>query len=476
MRNPVYKFLSVDRMVKQEYLHGDLPKTKTAYHNLLAIAIPSIIEMVFVSLIGSVDTVMVGRLGYEAIAAVGLALQPRLILLSIFMALSVGVTAIVARRKGQNLPEEANRTLRNALVLIMGLTVIITTAALLFSRDIMLISGAQPETMEMADTYFRIMAYFLPVNALTLCINAAQRGIGDTRIAMVANVTANIVNVFFNFLLIYGSWGFPRLGVAGAAWASGIGFCVGLFISIFSLLSYRHGNHFLHISFKDNWRPHRETLKSILVLGGNSVLEQMGQRLGIFFYTIVIANLGTAVFAAHQVGMQFLVFSFNFSTGLAAASTSLVGQMLGEKRPDLAIVYGKCSQRLALLMSIGLASALILFRGPLVGIFLNQNDPDNIISLGIAVELLLVVAMLQLPQTSAVVISGCLRGAGDNLYVAVAMIICVAVVRPVLCVLAVNVFHLGVLGAWAASVVDMALRLGFMFHRFSGAKWHNIKV
>ena len=472
----IRKIFSVENMVKQESLHGELPGTRDAYKNLLAIAIPSIIEMVFVSLIGSVDVVMVGQLGYEAIAAVGLAGQPRLIVMSIFMALNVGVTAIVARRKGQDLPEEANQTLRNALVIITGLSVVVTLLTLVFSRRLMLVAGAQPDTVGTATEYFRIMIYFLPINALTMCINAAQRGIGNTRITMVANLAANVVNVFFDILLIYGKLGFPKMGVAGDAWASGIGFCVGLFISVYGLVSRKHGDRFLRLSFKDNWRLHWQTVRSLFVLGGNSVLEQVAQRLGVFIYAAVIANLGTVAFAAHQVATQFSLFTFNFGNGLAAASTSLVGQSLGEKRPDLAIIYGKCSQRIALIMSIVIAAAVIILRVPLVGIFLNSNDSANLMSFNMAVNLMFMVALFQLPQTSSVVISGCLRGAGDNLYVAVVMIICVAILRPALSLLAVNVFGLGIIGAWGASVIDMFLRLVLAYRRFSGTKWHNIKV
>lgn len=99
-------------MVPDAQLRGELPSTGEAYKNLLHIALPSVCEMVLMSLIGSVDTMMVSSLGTDAVAAVGLTGQPRMLMLCMFMALNVGVTAIVARRKGQNMPEEANRTLR----------------------------------------------------------------------------------------------------------------------------------------------------------------------------------------------------------------------------------------------------------------------------------------------------------------------------------------------------------------------------
>lgn len=463
-------------MVKPEHVRGELPKTKDAYSDLLKIAVPSIVEMVFVSLIGSVDIIMVSRLGFEAIAAVGLAGQPNMIMLSMFLALNVGVTAIVARRKGENRPDAANLTLRNALVLVLGLSFVVMALTLLFSRRLMLIAGAQADTIQMADDYFRIIVYFLPVNALTMCINAAQRGVGNTRITMVANIAANVANVFFDYCFIYGNLGFPKLGVAGDAWASGIGFCVGFFISAFALIRGNADNFFLHISIRDNWRLNKNTIKSILRVGGNSVIEQIGQRIGFFIYAVIVAKLGTAVFAAHQVAMQFLGFSFNFGNGLAVAGTSLVGQMLGRKRTDLATVYGKCAQRLSLIMSLTLACCIVAFRAPLISIFLVKSDPANAVAFGTAVNLMLIVALFQPPQTSSVVVSGCLRGAGDNFYVAIVMIICVTFIRPVFSIVAVYVFGLGVMGAWCAALIDMCLRLGLVYYRFSGSKWHFKKV
>jgi len=463
-------------MLKPEEVRGELIKSKAAYNDIIRIAIPSIIEMVFVSLIGSVDVIMVGRLGFEAIAAVGLATQPRLIMLSVFMALNVGVTAIVARRKGENRPEEANRTVRNAIIIVLGLTAVVTTISIAFTRQIILIAGAQNDTIEMAVDYFRIISYFLPVNTLTMCINAAQRGVGNTRTSMIANLVANVVNIFFSYLLIYGNWGMPRLGVAGDAWASGIGFCVGLFISAFALFRGKSDYNYLRVSIRDDWSLHRETVKSIAKLGGNSALEQVGQRVGLFLYAIIVANLGTAAFAAHQVGMQFLNFSFNFGNGLAVAGVTLVGQMLGKNRPDLAKIYGRSTQRLSFIMGLTIAVSIVIFREPLVSIFLSRSDPTNLASFDIAANLMFIIACFQIFQTSALVYAGCLRGAGDNLFVAVTMLICVAVLRPILTVVAVYVIGFGIMGAWGATLVDIFLRLAFMNRRFSGNKWHNKTV
>ena len=428
------------------------------------------------SLIGSVDVIMIAPLGYEAVAAVGLAGQPRLVMLSLFFALNIGVTAIVARRKGQEKPQEANLALRNALVLTGALSFLVLGLVLHFSYPLMRLAGAQEDSIHMAESYFRTLSYFLPINVITMCINAAQRGVGNTRTTMYVNLASNLVNVFFNYLLIFGHWGFPALGVEGDAWASGIGICVGFVLCLYSLFNRKNPGQFLQISFRDSWRLHRETLRSILRVGGNAMVEQVVVRIGFFAYAAIVASLGTQAFAAHQVGIQFLNISFTFGDGIAVAGTALVGQMLGSKRPDLAMLYGKASQRISVLVSIALASAIVLFRYPLVSIFLNPAIPENAASFQMAIQVTYMVALFQLVQTSSVVISGCLRGAGDNLYVALVMLICVVGIRPLSSLFSIYVLHTGLLGPWCSALLDMCIRLALVYRRFSSGRWQNIQI
>jgi putative MATE family efflux protein len=428
--------------------------------------------MVFVSLIGSVDVMMVSDLGYQAVAAVGLAGQPRMVTLAMFFALNVGVTAVVARRKGQQLPDDANQTLRNGLIVGFLLSLVVTVPAMLFSEPLMLFAGADPvETLNMSNTYFKIMTAFLPVNVLTMTINAAQRGAGNTRMPMIANLVANVVNVIFNYLLIYGKFGFPRMEVAGNAISSGIGMCVALILSLLPLIAKKkNDNRFLRFTRKDNWRIHWNTLFPVVKVGGNAMVEQGAQRIGFMAYAIIVAKLGTAHFAAHQAGMQFLNFSFTFGDGIGIAATSLVGQNLGRKRSDLALLYGKCGQRLALTVSVIVAALVVSFRYPLVKIFLNPALPNNMAAYLLGVDLMFMVACFQPLQMSNVVISGCLRGAGDNLYVATVMILCVMIVRPVMATIAIAL-GFGLMGAWAGAIIDMGIRLALMYKRFSSDKW-----
>ena len=198
--------------------------------------------MVLVSLISSVDMMMVGNvLGAEALSSIGLPTQPRMLMLCMFFALNVGVTSIVARRKGEERQESANSTLRNAMMLAVVMSAVLMTFALIFARPLMMLAGGDTaesaKVFEDAVDYFRIMTYSLPIDALSMCICAAQRGVGNTKITMRVRVLSNLSNVFFNYCLIGGNLGFPRLEVRGAAWASVIGLLIGLLMALATILT-----------------------------------------------------------------------------------------------------------------------------------------------------------------------------------------------------------------------------------------------
>ncbi|MDR2658180.1 MAG: MATE family efflux transporter [Oscillospiraceae bacterium] len=467
----VERVFHASHLVKDDAKLGEFPTTKEAYGGLMRIALPSVMEMVLISLIGSADSIMVGSLGPEALAAVGLTDQPRMLLMSVFFALNIGVTAIVARRKGQGDRADANRTLRNALVILTGVGIVMGIVGCLFARQFMTLAGAMPDTIDLATSYFSIVAAAVPVNALTMCISAAQRGTGNTRITLMVNLTANIVNIILNYVLIYGKFGFPCLGVVGAAIATDIGFVVGAVLALYSIAPHRKRDSFLVVHPRDDWRLNRETVRALAKIGGNSMLEQVALRVGFMMYAVIVARLGTLEFAAHQACLKFLNLTFTFGDGIGVAGTALVGQMLGQKRPDLAQMYGKISQRLAMCVSLTLLGFLIGFRRPLVSLF--SDDP---VVLAMAANVMIVCALIQPFQTTSVVISGCLRGAGDTKYVALVMYMCVMGIRPLLSFTAVYLLHAGLIGAWLSTLVDMAVRMTLVYRRFASGKWFTIKV
>lgn len=475
-------FFSVQNMLPAGMQHESLPSSREMYEKYIRLAVPSVLEMVLISLINMIDTVMVSSVGTDAVAAVGLVGQPRLILLCFFFALNAGITAVVARRKGEERQADANRVLRNSMVLILLLSLVLMVIFLPFATPLLRFAGAEAgRTLEDSVTYFLIVCGALPFNALSMGICAAQRGVGNTKLTMYVNVFSNLINVLFNWLLINGVGPFPKLGVTGAAIATAIGLIAGFVLSLLSVLNTSKANSFLKISFRDDWRLHKESVTDVTKIAKSSMVEQLAMRIGFFAYAKIIAGLGTDPFAAHQIAMQFLNLSFSCADGLGIAGTSLVGQMLGARRKDLAHIYGTLAQRFALIIALVIASGCAFGRGFLVSMFISENASPGVREL--AEIVMIVVGIFQPFQMLSVVTSGALRGAGDVKYAARVMALTVMIMRPTLSILCVYLIgtvlgrsDIALVGAWLASLADMTTRMILFMRRYHTGNWHNIKV
>lgn len=461
-------FLSVENMIKPDQVLGELPSNKESYKAAFDLAWPTVVESALISLISSFDSMMVGVIGPQAIAAVGITVQPRFLFLALIMALNVGVTAVVARRTGEGDHEGAERCLRLAVALSAGISLLLIVGSFVLARPLLTLAGAQPDMLGDAVAYFQIVSASLFFTSVSLTINAAQRGVGNTRISMVTNITANVVNLILNYLLIGGNLGFPRLGVAGAAIATSVGFVVGFMLSLRSVTG---GRSHLRLSYRKGISFDKKTLVGIWKVGSGSLAEQIFLRIGFFIYAAIVAGLGTLAFAAHQITMNILNLSFAVGDGFGTATTAMVGQALGQKRPDLAIIHTRVIQRMAFGSSI-LFSILFFFGGPsLARLFTNDE-----VVVATASTLILITAVVTFFQTSALVLCGCLRGAGDSLYIAFMSVISVTLVRPTLTYIICYQMGWGLIGAWIALLLDQFMRFAFTFVRFLKGKWKNIRI
>lgn len=446
----------------------EIPDTRSVYRATLDMAWPSAVESVLVGLVGIIDTMMVGTLGPEAIAAVGITNQPKFIFLAVILSLNVGVTAVVARRRGENDQEKANSVLRQTILISVFFSILSSILGIVFARPIVSFAGAEADILDDAVAYFQILMGGMFFNCVLLTMNAAQRGVGNTRISMRTNLTANGVNIVLNYLLIGGHLGFPRLGVRGAAIATIVGFFVGFLMSLKSLL---HHGQFLSLLSHGSWRFDAKTLHSIWLVSSSSLFEQLCMRFGFFTYVKIVASLGTIPFATHQICMNILTLSFCFGDGLSIAASSLVGRSLGEKRSDLAIVYGKACQRIALLVSFVLMVLFFFFRGPVMMAF---TTDAGIIETGKTI--VIIIGVTTFIQTSQVVLMGCLRGAGDTMFAAAVSLLSIAFLRPGSAWLFCYPMGLGLIGAWFSLFFDQLIRMVFSMVRFNGGKWTQHKL
>lgn len=334
--------------------------TKGIAQETLRMAWPAVCESFFVALAGMIDSLMVSSMGSYAVAAVGLTTQPKFMGLSIFIAINVAVSALVARRRGEKRKVEANQILVTALFFILAAVVVVSTLCVLCADPIIHFCGSAEDTHDTAVIYFRIIMGGLVFNALSIGINAAQRGAGNTIIAMRTNVTSNVVNVIGNYLLINGHLGFPALGIYGAAIATVFGTVVACIMSFCSLLKT---DNFVSLPYivQAKIKYSLKTLTHIVRVGYSVFIEQLLMRIGFMTTAMMAAGMGTAAMAAHQVGMNILALTFSFGDGMQVAAVALIGRSLGEGSPDKAKEYGKVCRRIGMCISVSLA--VIYFLG-----------------------------------------------------------------------------------------------------------------
>jgi putative MATE family efflux protein len=436
----------------------------------ISVAWPAMAESFFVTLAGMIDTMMVSAMGSYAVAAVGLTNQPKFIGLTLFFGVNIAVSALIARRKGEQRRENANEIMLTGMLLTAALCVAISLLFVVFAPQIMTAAGSNADTHEAAVEYFRIIMGGTFFNVLTMIINAAQRGSGNTRLSMVTNLTSSVVNVFFNYLLIGGNLGFPKLGIRGAAIATVLGTVVSAAMAVYSLF---RPNSYIRIPdmIRNRIRATKESLKSIWNLAYNSSMENIAMRVGFVATALLAARLGTDEFAAHNIGMNILGLGFSFADGMQVAAVALTGEALGAGRKQEAREYGSICQRIGFLISIGLAVLLLVGGRWFYSLYFSEA---HILDMGVLItRYTMVIVLLQISQ---IIYTGCLRAAGDVRYTLVVALISVTVIRTVMTLLLVAVFNLGLHGIWLGVLSDQLSRFLLMRRRFRQGKWVDLRI
>ncbi len=462
------RIFGLEALSKGIELNGDLPSEKKVYGTFYHIAWPAAMEGLLLMLIASVDLMMVGYIGTKAVAAVGITSQPRMIILCFVRSLAVAITAIVARRKGEGRTDALNACLKQGFILTFIMSGILLVISLVFIQPILHIAGAKADYISMAIEYGRYNMIAIFFMGLAVGINAAHTGVGNTKIILYANVMGNVVNTILNFFLIYGIGIFPKLGVTGAGIATMIGSITAFGITLASVMK-KDGE----ISFRGRggWKFEPQLMRHFFNLGGSSFAEQIFERIGMFLYSYMVAQLGTVAFAAHYICMSILDIYWSFGQGMSKASSAMAGQKLGEGRKDLAYICSLAGRRMSIVLDI--IAFCVFFFGRYYWMIIFSRDTE-VIEMGMNVMFLL--ALSSFPMSHNMVYAGVLRGAGDTVYVAKYSFWDIAVLRPILTFVLCFPCGLGIYGAWIALVTDQTIRALCAGVRFHSRKWMNIRI
>lgn len=436
---------------------------------IVSLAWPAIVENLLHSMVGIVDTAMVGRLGAAALAATGLGNQISMLGLTVFSALSIGSTALVARHIGARESSKASDVARQSLVLGLFVSGTVMITFLLTARVLLglLFSRIEADVLNMAAAYVRTVSLAMVLNYFLIVINAILRGAGDTKTPLRITALVNVINVVGNLIFIYGLGPIPALGVVGAAIGTAVAQASGGIMALAVL--FKHP--VLRVRMTDSFKPDRAIIRRIANIGVPAGAEQGMMRVAQLVYTMIVSSLGTVAYAAHQVALNAESLSYMPGAGFATASTTMVGQSLGANRPDEAEASGRIARNLGIIVMGSMGIIFMVIPGPIVRIF--SRDPEVI---RLATACLRLVAISQPALATWMILGGGLRGAGDTRAILKIVIVGLVFVRVGLAYLLAIVLDYGLLGAWVAMVVDLFVRGFLIQRRFDKGEWKLLKV
>jgi len=423
-----------------------------------------------------IDTLMCGRLGPLALAGVGLGGAAMAMVLLPLLGVMNAVSPLVSQAYGAGDLPRAHQSLRQALILAFLLALpgilLLTWAPTLLGW-----MGQPPEAVEVAAAYLQAARWSLLPALLFGALRYFMDSLSRPRAGLLVTVSAIFINIFCNWLLMFGNWGFPNLGVAGAGWATT---CVNAWMLIL-LACFMFWDTSLcqkQVFFGFRWQLQGGVMWELLRIGTPIALTIMAEVWLFTGLTFLMGKLGTVPLAAHQVALNISTLTFMFALGIANASTVRVGQALGKGKPLQARQAGLTGMLLG--MAVMSLSGLVFLLCPrvIIGLYLDLHDPLNGPVIELITLLLRLAAVFQLFDALQVTSQGALRGLKDTLMPMLISFICYWILGlGAALVLGFGLQH-GAPGLWGGLILGLftasltlAARFFWHFRRSQSAQW-----
>ncbi|MBS4750089.1 MULTISPECIES: MATE family efflux transporter [unclassified Granulicatella] len=441
---------------------------------VVKIAWPVFIELLLGSLFGVINMMMVGQIpdsayATAAMASIGLTNQPLFLCLAFVQALNVGGTAVISRYYGAKKLHRIPSVLKHIMLIsIVCFILPLSVLGWIFAHPVLLFLGAQPDAINIATDYFRLLMIAFIFQGFTMTISAALRGVGETKIPMRNNIIANLCNVFFNSILIYGLFGLPALHLMGTGIATILANMIAACLMFRYLIS---GKGRIKFSLKEKFHFDYLTVQQLIKIGLPSAMEQLIFRSGAMIFTMIVAGLGTGVYAAHQIGLNIWTLSIAPSQAFGISASVLVGKELGAKAPEIAQRCAIIVRKLAFIVACIMGGIFFLFGKWIV---LGYTSSDTIMA-----NMLLIMPLLAFVQpflADNLAMTGALRGAGDTIWPMIATLIGVFIIRVALGHLFVSILHYGIVGAWWALAINQIVTWLVVLLRYRTGKWKAIQI
>ena len=437
---------------------------------LFTLALPIIIQNGISSSLNAIDVMMLGQMGEIPVAAVGLANQVFFLLSFMLFGISSGAGIFSAQYWGKNDLPGIRRVLGMALMMTCGAALFFMIAALVIPRTVLSIYTADAAVIATGTEYLRIVGWSYLLTAISFSFSATLRATGNVRLPMVASVTAIILKTSLSYVLIFGKFGLPAMGVAGAALATLL--ARGVECVLLLALTYRLKTP-AAARLAEMLDIRKEFLAGFLKLALPVAVNETLWSLGISVYNLVYARIGTESIAAINIAGTIEGLAFVFFIGISDATSILIGNKIGAGQDEAAYSYGQRSLTLATLAALVVGGLILALRGPVLSLY--AVSPQ---ALEDASRILLVMGLaLWVRISNMILVVGVLRSGGDTRF---GLIIDTGTVWGVgvpLALLGAFVLHLPVYWVYLMVMSEEVVKYIFLLIRFFSRRWiHDVTL
>ncbi|MBB5174345.1 MATE family efflux transporter [Texcoconibacillus texcoconensis] len=433
---------------------------------LFALTWPIFIEIFLHMLMGNADTLMLSQYSDDAVAAVGVSNQIMGFIVVMFGFIATGTTILISQFLGADRKQEANQIAVVSIATNLTFGLFLSIFLMGFGDTILRLMGLPEELMDTALLYLQIVGGFAFIQAMIMTVSAIIRSHGHTKDAMFVTMGMNVINVFGNFVLIFGALGFPELGPVGVAISTAASRFLGMLVMFIVL--YKRITGGLPFNYLLKKFPKKE-LKQLLKIGIPSAGEQLSYNTSQVVVTSFIATMGTTALTTRVYAQNLMMFMLLFSAAIGQGTQILIGHLIGEQAMKEA--YLRCIKSLSIGIAISTSMAIVIafFREPLLGIF-----TDNSEVIGLGGTLLLLTVILEPGRAFNLIVINSLRAAGDVRFPVYIGVLSMWGVMVTLSYGLGVALGLGLIGVWISFILDEWLRGLLMLRRWRTRKWESM--
>jgi len=433
--------------------------------NIFQITLPAVFDLLAQTLIMALDMKMVSSLGPSAISSVGVGTAGMYALIPALIAVATGTTALLSRAYGADNKLDGKKAFAQSFFIAVPLGIFLTIIFLLFSEQIInLVGNAKDMNLKDAILYQNMTVIGFPFLGVSIATFYAFRAMGENKIPMIGNTLALVLKIILNFLLVY----LFKWGIFGAALSTTL---TRLFSAIFSIyLVFWSKKNWISLELKD-LKFDYFTSKRILKVGIPAAVEQLGLRIGMLIFEMMVISLGNLSYAAHKITLTAESISFNLGFAFSFAASALVGQELGKGSSQKALKNGYICTIIAMIVMSTFGLLFFIIPQFLVSLFTKDKDVIELATMALKI-----VSICQPFSGASMVLAGALRGAGDTKSVLLITYLGIFLIRIPITYLFLDVLNLGLAGAWIVMTIDLAIRSSLAFYIFRRGKWKYLQV